>query len=204
MLYLLALVYLAFRVHASGAAAAPSVAASPAQRTVVLAAGVVLLLQIVLGAVVRHAGAGAACGDDPFLCGGRVWPTPWPEALLQAHRLLGWLLLFALGGAHVVALRAARRLGRPLALHLARLAPVLVAVQVGLGLWGVASWTAAHVIAAHLAVAGLLLADLGALYLALGPLGAAARAPRDAAAAVERPEPGPTRTVGVVATDHGQ
>ena len=91
----------------------------------------------------------------------------------------------------MVALRAARHLDRPVALHLARLAPVLVAIQVGLGLWGVAAFTATGVIAAHLAVAALLLADLGALYLALGPLGAALRARAGAAAADEGPAPRP-------------
>jgi heme A synthase len=184
MLYLLALVYLAFRARVAGATAAAS-SASPASRGVVLAAGAVLLAQVALGAVVRHTGAGSACGEDLFLCGGRAWPVGLLEALHQAHRLLGWLLLLGIGGAHVVALRAGRRLDRPLALHLARVAPVLVAVQVGLGLWGVAAGTATGVIAAHLAVAALMLANLAALYLALGPLGASTSPVRGGMVAVQ-------------------
>jgi heme A synthase len=196
MLYLLALVYLAFCVHAAGAGAPTRPGGEhiedppTAARGLVLGAGVVLLLQVGLGTAMRHAGAGAACGTDLVLCDGRVWPAAWPEALHQTHRILGWLLFLALGGAHVSAMRAARGLGRPAALHLARLAPLLVGAQVGLGLWGVATWTSAHVIAAHLAVAGILVANLGALYLALGPLGARLHSPRGTGATIEPAAPG--------------
>jgi heme A synthase len=185
MFYVLALVFLAFRIRAASRGPAEAAGDATAARGLVLGAGLVVLLQIGLGTGMRHAGAGAACGTDLVLCNGQVWPAAWAEALHQTHRLLGWLLFLALGGAHVAAMRAARRLGRPVGLHLARLAPLLVGAQVGLGLWGVATWVSPHVIAAHLAVAALLVANLGALYLALGPLGASLTAPRGRAVPVE-------------------
>lgn len=109
--------------------------------------------QIVLGAVVRHTGAGLACPDFP-LCHGRLWPEfdhPW-IALHFAHRAgalvvaaaVGWMAWRARGA------RARVRGGAWAAL-------ALVATQVALGGAAVLSGLAPAVTVAHHAGGVLLL-----------------------------------------------
>jgi heme a synthase len=109
--------------------------------------------QIVLGAVMRHTGAGLAIPDFPTAFGG-LWPSP--EELQRPG--VGIHLAHRLGAAAVVLLvfAAARALGRasaasPVFANLAATWTGLVAIQVLLGALSIWSRKAPSLTAAHLA-----------------------------------------------------
>jgi heme A synthase len=141
----------------------------PGPRALVGAAALATYGQIVLGAFVRHTGAGLACNASIPLCDGRWWPASGPAQLHMAHRLAGAALALLVVAAAAGAARAARRDGARARLLLAASAPLLVAAQIALGLLTVTTFISVPVVTAHLAVGALLLADLLALFLALGP-----------------------------------
>jgi len=164
MAFFSTVIYLVHRLRPhAGPPAAPA-----APRGWVGLAAIATYLQIVLGALVRHTGAGLACNVNIPLCDGALWPAGGAARLHMAHRLLGVALALLVVWAGAAAARAARRDGRRLHALLALAAPLLVAVQVLLGFLTVTTFISIPVVAAHLAVAALLLADLLALYLALG------------------------------------
>ncbi|MBA2447984.1 MAG: COX15/CtaA family protein, partial [Chloroflexi bacterium] len=113
-------------------------------------------LLIVVGAVVRTTGSGLGCGDDWPLCEGRLLPPPNPAAIVEwTHRLLGALVS---PGILAVALLAwVRGRSRRAVLVPAILAPLLLAVQIGLGALVVRLDLAAMVVLVHLAFALLIL-----------------------------------------------
>ena len=114
-------------------------------------------VQILLGAIVRHTGAGLAIPDWP-LSFGKVLPSgaEWtaPGVLAQfAHRTFAWVVVALV----VAAALALRRLGGVPGLRgLSTLWLVLLAAQVALGAASVWTAKAVPVTAAHLAVGGLL------------------------------------------------
>lgn len=116
---------------------------------------IVVYLQIVLGAYVRHSGAGLACPDVP-LCQGQLIP-PLSGATLThlSHRLLGLIAAALVMG---VAARARRSQLPSPQLQQARWAAILVVVQIGLGVMSVISslspfWTTLHLITAAILLA---------------------------------------------------
>lgn len=137
-------------------AAVDAAALARASRLALWAAGATYV-QILLGAIVRHTGAGLAIPDWP-LSFGKVVPTgaDWTaDGVLAhfAHRTFAWVVAALV----VAATLALRRLGAVPGLgSLAGLWLGLVAAQVALGATSV--WTAKSVWAtsAHLAVGGLL------------------------------------------------
>ncbi|MEI7706221.1 MAG: COX15/CtaA family protein, partial [Deltaproteobacteria bacterium] len=75
----------------------PAESAAPSVRAMAGAAALATYLQIVLGALVRHAGSGLACGTDVVLCRGALWPSGGPAQLVTLHRFAGVLVaLFVL------------------------------------------------------------------------------------------------------------
>jgi heme o synthase len=111
----------------------------------------------VLGGLVRHSGAALACTDVP-LCRGSVWPDAHPTVLIQAlHRLNALAVACVVLASSVIAFRQARR---PVTRALALLAPVLVGVQICLGIPSVQSFLDLATVESHLAVATALLATL--------------------------------------------
>jgi len=124
----------------------------------------VIWLQIVLGAVVRHTGAGLVIPDFPLAYGEIVPPlASTPVALHFAHRVGAVVVLVAVAW---VAVRTWRAHGGRVALVApASLLAALVVVQIGLGGWTVLSRKAAWVTSAHLGVGALLWAT--ALVLAM-------------------------------------
>ena len=123
----------------------------------ILLATILIYLQIILGALVRHTGASAACPDLPF-CHGLLWPQGLHPStqLHMAHRWLGTLvLLVALSTAYFVLREAGedRRLR-----FLAHNMVLLVCLQVALGAASVWSQMSLAVVTAHLAGGALLLA----------------------------------------------
>lgn len=144
-------------------------------------------VQIVLGALVRHTGSALACGTDLGLCEGRLWPAWGPAQVHMLHRLSGYLVAALVVAAGLAAWRASAG-GPALRRRLALAAPLLVVVQVGLGLLTVASYVSLVVVSLHLATGAALLATLLVLFLQLGPRGARAESgphgrPLDLAAA---------------------
>jgi heme A synthase len=177
MAFFVFLIWLAFRTR-PGREAAP--VAPPLRRGLVGVAAAAVYAEVLLGAFVRHTGSGQACGNDMVLCGGALWPEWGPAQLQMLHRLFAIAAGAVIIVAHVPAMRAAERGGRPLALLFARLAPILLVAQIGLGMWSVHTFIDPPIITAHLGVAALLLGDMAALYFALGREGAGAATARRA------------------------
>jgi heme A synthase len=147
-------------------------------RAFALGTTLLVYLQILVGALVRHTGAGLAFRDFPLM-NGTLFPAipSYLEAFQLAHRLLALLVLAAVG---VLASRVRRRHpGERRIRALAVLASILLAVQILLG--GASVWTglAPAVTVAHHAMGALLLATLATLtawcFRRLAPRAAPAR-----------------------------
>jgi heme A synthase len=157
MLFLSTLIYLGFRLRQN---AAPAL--SPRLRRLTLAGAVLIYAQMVLGAAVRHLGAGLVC-RELVSCSGWLGG----DITLQLHMLhrIGAVIVLAFTVyTAVAAWRAGVRL-------LALAAPLLVLVQMGLGLLTITTYRDIVPLTAHLGVAALLLANMVSLHLrARGPL----------------------------------
>ena len=170
LLFFMTTLYLAVRSRPAGRL--PAAPSGPMPRDVSLGVNVALVtavcvyFQMVLGGLVRHSGAALACLDVP-LCRGGLWPDAHPTVLVQALHRLGALTV---GGAvlvsAVVNVRATK--GHPVLRALALLGPVLVGVQIWLGLHAVTSFLELITVETHLAVATALLASQVGLALGLG------------------------------------
>jgi heme A synthase len=175
-LFFLTLIYIAFR---AGNDARPALA--PKVQRMTLWGGVLVYAQMLVGALMRHLGAGLACTDVP-LCQGKLWPTGvHPNVTLHVvHRWFALLVLGHLIGMAIVTARAANsRTVKVLAIA----APSLAVVQIGLGLLSVTTFLDAVPVTAHLGVAAALLADCFILHVvARGPASAAASGGQSAAA----------------------
>lgn len=162
---------------------------SPSRGIVRLASiGTILVyVQLVVGALVRHTSAGLACNNQVVLCNGAWWPTEpgsGPAMLHMGHRALGLLVALYVTWSAVRAIRSARSAGRiDLARH-AVAGPFLVIAQIALGMWTVHSFIDASFVTAHLAGAELLLAQQWTLKLL------AQRPPRIRERHSERAHPG--------------
>ncbi len=174
MAFFSVLVWLAWRLAPAGAVAEEP-AAPGSVRALAGAASLAVYLQIVLGALVRHTGSGLACGTSVVLCEGAAWPVAGPAQLVTLHRYLGVAVALLVVGAAVAALRS----GPSRARGSARLAVLVVLVQILLGAWTVWSLISVSVVSLHLAGGALLLADSLLLFLLLGPHPASQRAGRD-------------------------
>jgi heme A synthase len=166
-LFFLTLIYVAFRAGDTGRPLPKKV-----QRMTLWGAGLVYV-QMILGALMRHLGAGLACTDVP-LCQGKLWPTGvHPNVTLHViHRLFALVVLGHLVGMAIV---VAKNVDRPILKVLAIGAPVLAVVQIALGILSVTTFLDAVPVTAHLGVAAAILADCTILHLvARGPLRARA------------------------------
>jgi protoheme IX farnesyltransferase len=124
---------------------------------------VAIYFQMVLGGLVRHSGAALACLDLP-LCRGSLWPDAHPTVLIHVlHRLNGVVVAALVLASSIVTFRAAR--ARPLLQALAVAAPILVGVQIWLGIRAVLSFLDLATVESHLAVATALLATQLAVVL---------------------------------------
>lgn len=170
-LFFLTLIYVAFRAGDETRRPLP-----PKVRRMTLWGAGLVYTQMILGALMRHLGAGLACTDVP-LCQGKLWPTGvHPNVTLHVvHRLFALVVLgHLIGMAIVVVKNTDRKVVKTLAIA----APVLTCVQVTLGILSVTSFLDAVPVTAHLGVAAAILADCTILYLtARGPLRATATVP---------------------------
>src|SRR5262252_2196672 len=156
LLFFLTLVYIAVRSRPV-AIDAPAIAAPPPTvARMAIVAAVAIYFQMLLGGLVRHSGAALACTDVP-LCRGSLWPDAHPTVLIQAlHRLTGVAVALLVFASSMVTWR--RAWGRPGLRTLAIAAPVLVCVQIALGIHAVTSFLDLATVEAHLGVATALLA----------------------------------------------
>ena len=121
-------------------------------------------VQMILGAFVRHAGAGLACLDWP-LCRGALFPADGNGYLVlhMVHRLLGIGVFVAV--LWVVAASWSATVGRLSLRVLLTLLPCLVAVQIGLGVLSITTFLGVVPVTLHLGVAALIFAGLVVLTL---------------------------------------
>jgi protoheme IX farnesyltransferase len=153
-------------VIADRAADGPLPASAPGlPNALVVATGVAVFAQMLLGSWVAGTGSGLAFRDFPLMHGG-VWPSivAGPELVQLAHRALA----VAVG---ILVVWTARRIHRTVVTsrtrRLASLAVVLVLVQLALGAANVWSRLSALFVVPHLAVGAALWATIVLLYLAL-------------------------------------
>jgi heme A synthase len=178
MAYFSFLIYIAVRSRPAAPGAAAAVIPSRLRLWLGIAT-VAVYLQVSLGGLVRHTGAGIACLDVPF-CGGELWQSSWHATakLQMIHRYAGaavGLLVITVAVKTWLALRGAAGSRRLRLLALA--APVLVLIQISLGLLSVLSLLGLVQVTAHLGVGALLLANMWLLYLVTRPAAARAEAP---------------------------
>lgn len=116
----------------------------------------VVFAQILVGATMRHTGAGLAIPDFPLVFGGVV-PPDWtfPIAVHYMHRVGAGLTAAAIVATLVHLTRHHR--DRQDFLRPARLLTFLVLIQIGLGGWTVLSGRAPIINTAHVATGALLL-----------------------------------------------
>jgi protoheme IX farnesyltransferase len=155
LLFFLTVLYIAARSRP--ASALPSPPALPGRATTLaILSAVSVYFQMVLGGLVRHSGAALACTDVP-LCRGAIWPDAHPTVLIQAlHRLNALVAGSLVVAAAIATWRAAR--GRRDLRALAAAGPLLVVVQIGLGVRAVQTFLDLATVESHLAVATALLA----------------------------------------------
>ena len=116
-------------------------------------------LQIVLGALVRHSGAGLVCPEIPF-CYGSIWPEAAITRLHMTHRIGGLVVIGLIFTTTKFQWNRVSRSGR---LGLVTVC-LLVLGQIGLGVLSVETLLGLPAVTAHLAVATLLLGSLVSLW----------------------------------------
>lgn len=166
LLFFALTIYLCFRLRPGADEGRERI--EPVRKIAAVAMGAVYL-QILLGAFVRHTGAGRSCLTIPW-CDGELWPASGPAALHMLHRHVAIAVLLLTIGAAVLALRGLKGHDRPTARLAAALVPWITGLQVVVGyvmIFRRVEWVSAM---AHTGVAALLLAALVVLYVAAGPL----------------------------------
>jgi heme A synthase len=142
-------------------------AASPLRWLVV--AGVAVYLQMILGALVRHTGSGAAAGLGASsvwtgidLGGGEkdLWPSDGPGRLNMAHRYAALLVFGIVVAASRRAFTYARARADAIGQRLAAAAILLTASQMLLGAASLWRFLSIPLVTAHLTVAALVLSAL--------------------------------------------
>lgn len=167
MSYFATLIYTAFRTRPT-----PSVvelerhdrlrAELGSARTWIAVAAVTVLVQLLLGALVRHHGAALVClGMPSCTLGGDWWPDTGVQHLHMIHRAFGVVTALVTSAAAVAVIR--RTPSWPALRLLALVAPLLVVGQVVLGVLTVMSVRAVPIAVGHFAGA----ASLWALWIAM-------------------------------------
>jgi heme A synthase len=133
-------------------------------RAWILSTMILVYLQILLGALVRHTGAGLACMDIP-LCRGSLWPAN-SAPILKAHMVHRIFAMVVAIAVFMTSFKVAMKIkGQAFIRFLTITAPLLVLFQISLGLLSIYSALALIPVTAHLAVAALLWANMVLLNL---------------------------------------
>jgi cytochrome c oxidase assembly protein subunit 15 len=167
-------------------------------RRLVLATAILIFLQLILGATMRHQHAGLAISDFP-LAHGKIWPAIDPDAIARynadrmettniapitafqiilqlIHRIMAFGIFILMA---ICAMQAWRQLGRRDALtKLAIFWFALILLQIGLGIGTVLSDKAADIATAHVLIGALSLMT-GALWYIIA-LGRSSKMPKTA------------------------
>ena len=147
-----------------------------ARRWIAIACGAVMI-QLVLGALVRHLGAAMVClGMPSCTMSGEWWPDASVQKLHMIHRGFGIVVAVVTTTAAVIVWRAAKSWVslRSLALF----APVLVSAQIVLGIYTVMTMRAVPLAVAHFAgAAGLWALWMSAWCMTRSPRRATTHAP---------------------------
>jgi heme A synthase len=154
MLFLSISVVLALRLASGRGPAGAGSGLLAAPRGLLWLSAAAVYLQIILGATVRHTGAGLVCTDLPF-CRGALWPTgvhPMVH-LHMAHRAFAFVVLALVGLSSWKTARTAAGAVRALALA----APLLVLLQIALGIATILTFKDLVPLTAHLVAGALLL-----------------------------------------------
>ncbi len=166
MLFLAVLVWLAASLEPRllEPASAPSMETQQRRRARVLLplATAAVYLQILIGAAVRHTGAGLICTE--WLCRGALWPTG-PDLhpavhLHMLHRAFALVVFALVIWTSVRALRDALHANDRRAAALGLIVPLLLLTQLVLGVATIATLKEMWVVTAHLLVAALILSAL--------------------------------------------
>lgn len=123
------------------------------------------LMQLVYGGIIRHLGAGMACGEDLLGCGPELWPSWFYGQLHMGHRILGYLIFAVV----LYACQKSRKLAlaneEKMVAMLCALPVIITFCQIGLGLLTIYTVRSAAVVAMHTGFGALLLASLLTVYL---------------------------------------
>lgn len=134
---------------------------------------VLVYCQILLGALVRHTGSGAACGLGPgtwFLCFDgffTLWPASLPAQLHMAHRLFAILTAMSVFICSYLGFHKGRQTATSSLTSLSLIISLLVILQIVLGIVSVSTYLNLFWLTAHLAVAASLLVSLVSLFLTM-------------------------------------
>jgi len=169
MVFFCLLVLIATRLRMQGAITKQAQKERPdtlrVARNWVASATVLALVQILLGGLIRHVGAGLACGDDWLSCGPMWWPDWYLGQIHMLHRLVGYTTLIVILLA-VTKMRAAAKEAQMNTLYRLSLAPLhIAATQVFLGIATIATVRSIPLVVMHTGVGALLLASLFLVYL---------------------------------------
>jgi len=176
---------IAWHLRPVSGAQPPGTGTGTARRWIAIAGGFVIV-QILLGGIVRHTKSASSCRELP-LCGGSLWPTELhPSARIHmAHRIFGVVVALVVIAVAVHTWRRARASGHARLARLARLAPLLVLAQVTLGVLNVYLELPLWMVTAHLGGAALLFALHVWMFWSASPLAARAAARTDTPALVQ-------------------
>jgi heme A synthase len=137
-----------------------------ARRWIAVACAVVLV-QLLLGALVRHHGAALVClGMPTCTISGAWWPAEGVQQLHMVHRAFGVVTAIVTTAAAVAVLRRAR--SWPAVRSLALAAPGLVIAQVALGIYTVMTMRSVPIAVGHFAGAAGLWALWVSMWLVTG------------------------------------
>ena len=123
------------------------------------------LIPLVYGGIVRHMGAGLACGDDLIGCGPSLWPSWFYGQLHMGHRILGYAIFFVVLYAAVKSRKLAFMKQDKFLAMLSLLPVIITFCQIGLGLLAIYTIRSAAILALHTGFGALLLASLLTVYL---------------------------------------
>lgn len=136
-----------------------------------LAAIILTMTQLVYGGMVRHMGAGLACGEDLVGCGPSLWPSWFYGQLHMGHRFLGYAIFFVVLYACIKSRKLAKEKGERMLVWLSYVPVLITFCQIGFGLLAIYTVRSAAVLALHTGFGALLLASLLAVYLLHLPAG---------------------------------
>ena len=168
LVYFSTLIYLVWSTRSETSSAERGRVDLGGARTWVAAAAVAVLAQIILGGLVRHTG-GALAGLDLPLCEGSILPSadaPTPLMVHMLHRIGGIIVGLVVIAASAMVYRKAR--GWPAVRALALIAPVLVVLQISLGVLTILSFRATAVAVAHFGGAAALWTVFVAMWMITG------------------------------------